>query len=198
MDKPNSPSCERNKEAILEILKKTNGERACSVLEIGSGTGQHGVYFSKQMPQLKWTMSDKIDLHQGIRLWMNEANLPNIEGPYPFEIGKDPFPKGNFDLVFTANTMHIMSWKLNKTMMKLLGLNLKQNSLFMVYGPFNYRETYTSDSNRQFDQWLKERDPKSGIRSFEDITICLSKNGFSLLHDFEMPAHNRLLVFHKD
>lgn len=199
MEKPFSPACERNQAPILEVLQQyiQSGEDI-RLLEIGSGTGQHGVYFASNLPEIHWITSDMKRNHAGIKSWLQEAKLKNLHGPEPLEIGKDDFPgKRPFNAVFSANTLHIMSWKLAKTLFKLLGKRLREGSLVFFYGPFNYAGEYSSESNREFDGWLKDRDEKSGIRNFEDVVSAMEKNDFALLKDHEMPANNRMIVFRK-
>jgi hypothetical protein len=58
MSKPHSPSCERNREPILDVLRAQLVDRR-HVLEIGSGTGQHAVHFAAALPQLIWQSSDR-------------------------------------------------------------------------------------------------------------------------------------------
>ncbi|MBT4790380.1 MAG: DUF938 domain-containing protein [Halobacteriovoraceae bacterium] len=195
MTKSFAPSVERNKEPIFDILKKYISKG--KLLEIGSGNGQHAVYFAEKLPQVQWTTSDTRESQTQIKLWLKEAQLKNLLGPVVLKVGNDDFPKGAFDYVFTANTLHIMSWKENKCLFKLLGKRLREGSLAFFYGPFNYNGNFTSDSNEQFNKWLKERDLRSGIRNFEDVNQSMVKFGFKFLEDFEMPANNRLLVFER-
>lgn len=199
MEKANAPSCERNKGPILEVLKNIVnqiGKEQVSVFEIGSGTGQHACYFTSQLEQLVWTTADLEENHAGIKAWIAE-NPERIKGPLVFSAGDNEIPKSKFDIVFSANTLHIMGWKSCKTLFKQLGKSLETKSVVLFYGPFNYRGEFTSDSNRDFDKWLKNRDPKMGIRAFEDVTNNMAKNGFFLNEDIEMPANNRILVFER-
>ncbi|MGB0454980.1 MAG: DUF938 domain-containing protein [Bacteriovoracaceae bacterium] len=197
MEKPYSPSCERNREPILELLKEYDVSKG-RLLEIGSGTGQHAVYFAGEFPSLEWVCSDVKENHRGIKAWLEEEKLSNIKGPELLRVAHDDFPdKKPFQYVFTANTLHIMSWKEDKALFKLLGKRLREGSLVFIYGPFNYKGQYTSESNESFDGWLKERNPQSGIRNFEDILAGMKKHGFKLLKDHEMPANNRTLVFER-
>lgn len=166
-------------------------------MEIGSGTGQHAVYFAPEFPQLEWFPTDLSVNIPGMSMWFKEANIKNIQKPVRLDVSKDDFPKLKFDLVFTANTLHIMHWKDCKSLMKLLGNRLREGSRAMFYGPFKYKGEFTSESNAAFDVTLKERDPLSGIRAFEDILNQMTRNGFELVHDHEMPANNRMLVFNR-
>jgi cyclopropane fatty-acyl-phospholipid synthase-like methyltransferase len=195
MEKPFSEACERNRLHILNVMQNLITSDDRKLLEIGSGTGQHAVYLAPHFPHMIWVTSDVKANHAGIKMWLDESGAPNIIGPGEFQVGKDEFPEGDFDVVFTANTFHIMHWKECKTLMKLLGRNLHEGAQVLIYGPFNYNGTFTSPSNEAFDKTLKARDPLMGIRNFEDVVNNMRKNGFSLSKDHEMPANNRLLVF---
>jgi cyclopropane fatty-acyl-phospholipid synthase-like methyltransferase len=195
MEKPHAPSCDRNREPILEVL--TSYLESGRLLEIGSGTGQHAVYFAGQFPQIEWVTSDVAENHAGIKLWLAEAGLENTRGPLEFQVGKDTIPQGSFDYFFSANTLHIMSWQHVKTLIANLGESSGHGAKVFFYGPFNYDGQFTSDSNRDFDQWLKGRDADSGIRDFEQVEALMSDAEFGIVKDHEMPANNRLLVFDK-
>lgn len=193
------PYVERNYKPILEVLKLylTPNTR---LLEIGSGNGQHAYLFAKEFKDLYWVTSDRKSEHAQIKMVLKYAHnqgVKNISGPIDLEIGVDDINEKPFDYVFTANTLHIMEWKENKMLFKLLGKRLREGALTFLYGPFNYNGDFTSESNRNFDLWLKERNLKSGIRHFEDVCQGMQKAGFKLLKDHEMPANNRILVFEK-
>jgi len=196
MKKHHSPFVEKNKVPILEVLKQYILKEG-RLLEVGSGTGQHAVYFAEYFNNVQWIASDTKNKHKNIKKSFKEAKLQNVHGPETLEIGVDDFPKGMFHYLFTANTLHIMSWKENKTFFKLLGKRLRKGSLVFIYGPFNYAGKFTSQSNEEFDKWIKEKDPLSGIRNFEDVKQRMEKAGFKMLKDHEMPANNRLLVFER-
>lgn len=195
MGKPFSEACERNRIPILKVLKSLLSSQHQRLLEIGSGTGQHAVYFAPHFTHLIWVTSDVKENHPGISSWLEESSAPNIIGPGTFEVGHDPFPNGHFDVVFTANTFHIMSWKNCQTLMEMFGKNLHEGALVIIYGPFNYQGKFTSQSNEDFNQSLKTRSHEMAIRNFEDVVSGMDSNGFSLENDHEMPANNRLLVF---
>ncbi len=194
--KPYSESCEQNRAPILEILQKEL-EDSGSLLEIGSGTGQHAVYFAPHFPNLLWQTSDCATNHAGILQWLSSVKRPNIHAPLNLDVSSGNWPTTPFDFVFSANTVHIMSWPMVKNMFENIGKTLKSDGKFCLYGPFNYNGQFTSESNLRFDQWLKDRDTNSGIRDFEALDK-LSRNASLHLHkDYEMPANNRLLVWKK-
>lgn len=195
-NKPYAESCEQNREPILSVLGAALKDSR-AVLEIGSGTGQHAVAFAAQMPQLIWYTSDCQDNHVGINMWLDEAGLANVRSPRVLDVTQETWPNIAVDAVFSANTAHIMHYPEVEAMLAGVGRILPQGGIFLVYGPFNYGGRYTSDSNARFDQWLKARDPQSGIRNFEDLDKLANQAGMVLKNDYTMPANNRILHWQK-
>ncbi|MDN5937445.1 MAG: class I SAM-dependent methyltransferase, partial [Salinisphaera sp.] len=109
MDKPHAPACLRNRDPILAVLCQHLAD-CRSLLEIGSGTGQHAVYFGAALPQLRWQTSDLPENHHGIDSWIAAAGLPNVLPPLALDVDAS-WPKQSFDAVFSANTLHIMDWQ---------------------------------------------------------------------------------------
>lgn len=194
-DKPHSPSCDRNRDPILAVLRHHFAEVA-SVLEIGSGTGQHAVYFALKMSWLTWQCSDREENLPGIRLWLEEAMLPNTPPPILLDVDGE-WPQQRYNAVFSANSLHIMGWDSVQAFFRGVGQRLSQRGSLVVYGPFNYQGRYSSDSNREFDAWLKARDPQSAIRDFEAVDALAHEQGLLLIDDVAMPANNRCLVWRK-
>ncbi len=192
-DKPYSESCDQNKHPILAVLEPYLRD-GVSVLEIGSGTGQHGQFFASQAPQVTWQTSDLAENLPGIRAWLNESRLANTPAPIELDVSS-PWPEQTYDLLFTANSFHIMNHEQVEQYL-LHGIEcLKPNGHLVVYGPFNYNGEYTSSSNERFDYWLKSRDPQSGIKNIEWLEQIAQKSGLKLLDDVAMPANNRTLVW---
>jgi SAM-dependent methyltransferase len=185
--KPFSEPSERNRAPILAVLKRVLAESK-SVLEIGSGTGQHAAYFAPELPHLTWQASDRAENLADIRQW--------VANPIELDVDKG-FPNVDADVVFSANTCHIMSWPQVERTFEGVGA-MRSVKIFCLYGPFNYGGKHTSESNARFDAMLRGRDPASGIRDAEAISALAGKNGFTLAEDNAMPANNRLLVFRRD
>ncbi len=160
--KPYSAACDRNREPILAVLKEWFADRH-EVLEIGSGTGQHAVHFAAALPHLKWQTSDVSENLPGIRAWLDEAGLPNTPAPLHLDVNAS-WPNRTFDAVFTANTLHIMSWEEVERFFDRLQHTLATDATLAIYGPFNYGGKFTSDSNAAFDADLKQRADHMGIR----------------------------------
>ena len=196
MIKPYSESCDQNREPILGVIRGLLKD-CTRVLEIGSGTGQHAVYFAEQMPHLVWQTSDCLEYHAGIKLWLQESNLANTRPPIELDVSRSAWPAPRFDAVFSANTAHIMHWPDVVAMFSGVGSLLPAGGRFLLYGPFNYNKDFTSESNARFDVWLKSRDPDSGIRDFEDLDRLAGLAGMRLQNDYEMPVNNRILYWEK-
>lgn len=194
IDKPFAESCAQNREPILAVLRAVFA--GCHrVLEIGSGTGQHAVYFAPDLPHLIWQTADVPQHHPGIRAWLEEATLPNVLHPLVLDVNDTAWHRGRYDAVFSANTLHIMSWPEVERFFKGVGAVLEPGGMLAVYGPFNYGGAFTSDSNARFDAWLKARDPVSGVRDFEAVDALARGQGLVLQQDIAMPANNRTLVW---
>lgn len=196
LSKPYAGSCDENKDVILDVLKRVFPEPG-TVFEIGSGTGQHAVYFTEHLPHLYWQPSDLAAQLPGICMWIGEVDHNRIHAPHELDVSAAEWPVVLTDYVFTANTTHIVSWPQVQDMFRGVGRILRNGGVFAQYGPFNYGGRYTSESNARFDEWLKHRDPQSGIRNFEDLQTLAEANGLKLLADVEMPANNRTLVWQK-
>ena len=196
MIKPYSAACDNNRQPIREIIEVLFA--GCKeVLEIGSGTGQHAVCFAEKMPHLTWRSSDLRENHAGIQLWLDEANLANAPPPLMLDVNQAHWPELEVDAVFCANTIHIIGWDSVKAMIAGAGRLLPDKGMLVLYGPFNYNNAYTSESNARFDMWLRQRDPDSGIRDFEDVDQLAKAADLYIQRDYAMPANNRLICWVK-
>lgn len=195
MKKPFSQSCENNKSAILAVLRQAFSE-VQQVFEVGSGTGQHAVYFVENLPHLHWQTSDLPENHPGINCWLDDATFLNVSRPLPLDLHHS-WPVDNVDGIFTANTLHIVSWSLVKQFFTGVASHLVPGGILCIYGPFNYNGQFTTQSNADFDRRLKSIDAERGIRDFEAVVDLATQAGLKLRADHTMPANNRLLEFVK-
>lgn len=191
-----SEACDQNRMPILEVLQQEFAQTR-HVLEIGSGTGQHAVFFGCHLSHLLWQTSDLEQNHASIHAWLAESGLQNVAPPLLLDVTRRDWHRAGYDGIFSANTTHIMHWPAVVSMFGGIGKVLEQAGCFCLYGPFKYGDRHTSDSNLQFDLWLKGRDPASGLRNFEDLDELARNNGLALRADHEMPVNNRLLVWEK-
>src|ERR1700677_2248572 len=194
---PVSDACERNKEPILSVLRACFADRTL-VLEIGSGTGQHAVYFAHHLPHLAWQPTEQLNYLPDLAARVRLEGGANLRPPTVLDVRQAVWPARSVDAVFTANTLHIMSWPVVVALYRGVAEVLAPGGVLCVYGPFRYGGEYTSESNREFDRMLKERDPSSGIRDIEAVCELAGPYGLSLVADHDLPANNRLLVFDKE
>lgn len=195
-ERPDAPAARRNREVILEVLQQEIHQDA-SVLEIGSGTGQHAVHFGAAMPGVTWQTSDRWQHHEGIEAWVSSSGLSNVLPPFELDVLNPPDISAHYDAVFSSNTAHIMSAEAVARMFALVGSLLPGNGLFCLYGPFNVDGAFTSDSNREFDQSLRTRDPAMGIRDLADLDRFAASNGLSRVRRYAMPANNMIVVWQR-
>ena len=194
--RPFSQACENNKRPILAVLREGLAGRD-GVLEIGSGTGQHARFFAEQLPGLRWQSSDLASNLPAIDSWRAGYTGDNLPPPVELDVVAESWEVAVPAAVFTANTLHIMSWDKVGRLFDRLGEAAPADCLLCIYGPFNYGGQYTSESNAHFDEWLAQQHPGGGIRDFEAVCELAAAAGFQLQEDREMPANNRLLVFRK-
>ena len=196
-EKPYSQACENNREPICSQLRRIFRDSR-RVLEVGSGTGQHAVYFAANMPWLEWQTSDLADNHRGIEAWLADAALANVLPPLELDVDQLEWPcRQQYDAVFTANTLHIMPWASVESLFRGVDIWLEPGGRLCIYGPFNYGGRYTSDSNARFDQWLRDGARWQGIRDFEAVSALAGRYGLDLSEDIAMPANNRLLYWQR-
>ncbi len=191
---PCSEACERNKGPILEVLREAFA--GCKhVLEIGSGTGQHAVHFALAMNWLVWQPSETTEAMPALRKRIFAEGPSNLRAPVLLDVTETPWDARRVDGVFTANTLHIMHWPQVEAFFAGLPAVIRPETVLAIYGPFRYGDAYTSDSNAEFDELLRARDPASGIRDFEAVDALARGAGFRLIADHRMPANNQTLVW---
>ena len=194
---PYSQSCENNKTFIAQHLRGLFADRQ-QVLEIASGTGQHATYFAGLLPGLNWQPTE-IPANLAVPLPRCESYRgSNLLQPRALDVCTRPWAMEIPDAIFTANSLHIMPFSAVEELFGELGQRASAGTLLVVYGPFNYRGQYTSDSNARFDRWLFQQHPESAIRDFEKVDQLAAAAGYGLQDDHAMPANNRLLVWRKN
>lgn len=190
-----SEACERNKEPLAGVLREVLRPND-TVLEIGSGTGQHAVHFARLFARVHWLPSDTGYYLPALRGRLVREAPPNLAEAVEIDVRMDPWPIARADVVFSANTLHYMSESCVGEFFRGAAAVLGPGGRLVVYGPFNYAGKYTSASNERFDASLRAGDPARGIRDFEFVDALAGAAGLALLNDLAMPACNRTLVWH--
>lgn len=193
---PFSDACERNKDVILETISPFLQE-SHTVLEIGSGTAQHAVYFARNSPHLSWQTSDQAQYLAGISAQLQIAEVANVMAPLQLDVRQTVWceKQQKFDLVYSANTLHIMSWNVVSSLFTGLAAVSQPQAYLIFYGPFKYQGEFTSESNQQFDQILRARGEGSAIRDFEEVNQLAHDAGYRLVLDQVMPANNQCIIW---
>ncbi len=210
---PFSPACERNKLPILAVLRQWLPP-AARVLEIGSGTGQHAVFFAQHLNGLHWQPSDRAfelsglaeriaseggpDPGPGSLQWRPLAAGAGVAEPVELDVDcPEQWPLQCFDAVFSANTLHIMPATLVPQLLAGAARVLKRGGVLILYGPFHDGGVHHAASNAAFDRQLRSGDPLMGIRDALAIKEQARSLGLEPVADLAMPAHNRSLVFRR-
>ena len=197
------PATERNREYIAEVLSRIHLKRGF-ILEIGSGSGEHGVVFQKCFPEITWQSSDPEIIHRNsISAWIDHEEL-NLKMPQPLDIDVEKTPwEIPTDLLFsiqciiTINMIHMASWNCTKSLFNEAGKLLKNGKFLMLYGPFKIRNKHISQSNQLFDSSLKMQNKFWGVRDLEEVTKVANNNGFFKEELIRMPANNFSVIFRK-
>jgi Protein of unknown function (DUF938) len=193
--KQHAPATERNREAIREVLEREL-PAAGTVLEIASGTGQHAVHFAAAFPDLVWQPSDPdAAACASIAAYRAEANLANLAAPLALDVTA-PWPIEAVDAIVCINMVHISPWESALALFAGAGLRLAEGALLYLYGPYRFDGT-TAASNEQFDQSLRARDPRWGVRDVRELGAAASKHGLVLRGAVAMPANNHSLLFRR-
>ncbi len=189
-----SEACERNKGPILAVLRQELTD--CGrVLEVGSGTGQHAVYFAAALPRLLWQPSELEENLPALTERIRLEGGANLREPVELDVRSDPWPLAPVDAIFTANTLHIMGWSAVREFYRGAAALLERPGVLCVYGPFRFDGRHTSESNAAFDHYLRQRDPESGVRDFEALDAQARARGLRFAANHAMPANNRTLVW---
>ncbi len=198
---PFSAAADRNKEAIGDALQ-TVLNRSNTVLEIGSGSGQHAVYLCQRFSHLQWQVTEQSQYLDGLQSAVSVASLDNILSPFELAVGvvNDSSSKkleSNYSIVYSANTAHIMGFDQVPALFTVASQCLDNDGCFALYGPFKENGQHNSDGNRDFDASLRSQDSRMGIRDIEDLVEFASASGLVLADQFSMPANNRILLWQK-
>ncbi|WP_231759010.1 DUF938 domain-containing protein [Microbulbifer elongatus] len=190
---PDAPSTARNREPILTHLKRLLADSR-RVLEVGSGTGQHAVYFAPHLPHLTWQTSERPPHLHEVQAWLLNSPAANLPAPIVLDVTSH-WPSLRVDTVFTANTLHIMPAAAVEKFFQKLPQVLQPGGQLIVYGPVKIGGDYIGPGNAGFDVWLKGQDPLRGIRDLEWLDQLAASQGLQRSENNFLPANNQLLVW---
>lgn len=194
-----APSVERNRAPILTVLQRELRTDA-HVLELASGSGEHAVYFARAMPGLTWQPSDPdANARSSIEAWRASEALPNVLPALDLDLSATSWvtPRDTYDALIAINVIHISPWQATLGLMAGAGRLLASGGKLITYGAYKRGGEHTAPSNVSFDQWLKARDPRFGVRDLEVVEAVAKEQGLGLRETIAMPANNFMLIFER-
>ena len=191
------PATQRNQTYILEVLRDALPPSG-KVLEISSGSGEHGVYFSQALPELRWVPSDPDPrCLASIEAWRHHQVCPNLASPLRLDVCERPWPIDHADAVVNINMIHIAPWEACIALLDGCAALLDEGSPLVMYGPYQIGGEHTSESNWRFDQSLRSRDPRWGVRDLDDVIACARDRGLVHQQTVAMPANNLSVIYRR-
>ncbi len=197
LDRRSAPAALRNRDPILAVLRPILPDQGL-VLELASGTGEHGVYFARALPALTWQASDPSpDARASIAAWAAAEALANMPAPLDLDAASDTWPIARADALVCINMIHISPWAATEGLMRGAGRLLDAGQPLYLYGPYHRAGQPLAPSNAAFDADLQSRDPRWGLRDLDAVAACAEASGLMLDAVTEMPANNLSVVFRK-
>lgn len=191
-----SPSAGRNRQDIVDALVEELSP-AGDLLEVAAGTGEHAVLAAERLPNWVWWPTDRdASALASLRAWASQACLPNLRGPIHLDI-HEPWPlEGRcLDVVFASNLLHISPIETANSLFLGAARHLRPGGSLIVYGAFFLPDAEPAESNVQFDEELRARDPRLGVRALSDLTERALSRNFLAPTVRAMPSNNFLLRF---
>lgn len=197
-ERRHAPAALRNRQPILEVLRRVLPASGL-VLEVASGSGEHAVHFAEALPGLTWQPSDPSpDARSSIAAWIAAAHLDTVRPPIALDAASEDWPIGRADALVCINMVHISPWEATEGMMRGAGRLLPSGAPLVLYGPYRQAGRPLAPSNAAFDQDLRRRDPRWGLRDLDTVAQCAAAQGLELAEVIEMPANNLSAIFRKD
>jgi cyclopropane fatty-acyl-phospholipid synthase-like methyltransferase len=191
-----SQAADNNKAPILRVLMEWLSDDPL-VLEVGSGAGQHAIHMASALEGIRWQPTDRPKVLPTLIDNVSNYGTSNILTPIALDLSSSEWHLGQMDCVYSANVIHIVSEALGENLIRGAAGLLAVDGLLTLYGPFKYRGKFTTASNADFHDWLKARDPESGVRDFEWVCDLAKDSGLSFAEDRPMPANNQFLAFRR-
>ncbi|MEX0644913.1 MAG: DUF938 domain-containing protein [Parvularculaceae bacterium] len=196
-----SPSTARNRDPICAVFLEYM-PTAGTILEIGSGTGEHAVHLAASLPNVRWLPGDPDQASRAsIAAWIETSGLDNVAAPHAIDVtvaswaGEVASPVAG---VVSINMIHIAPFDAARGLIAGAGALLGPGGKLFLYGPFSRAGHHTAPSNAEFDKSLKERDPRWGVRDLEHEVAPIARDaGLVLEKAVEMPANNFSVIFKK-
>ena len=195
MTKEHAPATLRNRDPILDVLKRFLPEDGL-VLEIASGSGEHAAYFAPRLEGLTWQPSARdIESRASISSWAEETEWDSLLAPVELDVLVEPWPVLQADAVVCINMIHISPWAVTQSLMAGAARTLRAGGILYLYGPYMIDGEHTAPSNEAFHESLKSRDARWGIRDLADVIGEARTQGFEHVESVQMPVNNQSVIF---
>ena len=197
----------RNRDPILAVLDRILPPSG-TILEIGSGTGEHAVYLAPRLaehyPDRHWLPSDIApDRRMSIAAWMVAEPADNILKPVSIDTQSHHWdveriiPHPRISAIVSINMIHIAPWSACLGLLAGAARLLGGGQVLYLYGPFMRGGEHTAHSNESFDERLQVENPEWGVRDLDEVTDAAAGQGFDLAEVVEMPANNLSVIFRR-
>jgi SAM-dependent methyltransferase len=192
------PHVPRNRDPILDVLRRVLPPQGL-VLEIASGSGEHGVHFAKCLPALTWQPTDPdAAALASVAAHRADAGLPNLLAPLRLDVMADRWPIERADALLCINMIHISPWAASEALFAGAARVLRLDGIVYLYGPYRVDGHHIASSNEAFDAQLRAQNAAWGVRDLADVTGLAKRCGFVLLETVAMPANNISVVFRRE
>lgn len=190
-----APATARNRGPILSVLERVLPEEG-TLLEVGAGTGEHAAFMAPRFPGILWQPTDPdAEARASIDAWRAHALAPNLRSALELDATSDTWPFDHVDAILAINVVHISPWTTTVGLFAGAGQRLREGGVFYLYGPYRIDGEHTAPSNVAFDESLRRRDPRWGIRDLEALEEQAAAHGLALRERVAMPANNFSLIF---
>jgi|SRR5579863_2186871 SAM-dependent methyltransferase len=187
----------RNRQPILDVLARVLPPTGL-VLEIASGSGEHAVFFARNLPSLRWQPTDaNAAALASIAAHRATAGLPNLLEPLRLDATAERWPVERADALVCSNMIHITPWRVTEGLMAGAGRILGPGGVLYLYGPYRIDGRHTAKGNEDFDVWLKAQNAEWGVRDLADVTALAQRHGLNPAETVAMPANNLSVIFRR-
>lgn len=192
------PATGRNRAPILAVLQRVLPATGGVLLELASGSGQHGAWMVEQLPGWRWQPTDvQPEALASIESWRLHSGSQRLLPPLRVDVRAQDWPVEAVQAVFCANMIHIAPWSCTLGLFAGVGRVLDPGGVLVLYGPYKVGGVHTAPSNAAFDASLRARDPSWGVRDREAVEELAESVGLRLVDQVDMPANNQILVFRR-
>jgi SAM-dependent methyltransferase len=192
-----SPAALRNRQPIANVLAD-HLPASGTALMIAEGSGEHAERFAQCFPAIRWLPSDPDPAAlASIAARQRALGLANLLPPLALDVTAASWPVTRADVVTCINMVHISPRAATEGLLAGAARVLPAGGLLYLYGPYRRQGVPTAPSNEAFDDSLKARDPRWGLRQLEEVIALADGHGLQHTQTVPMPANNLSVLFRR-